>query len=219
MAIAFDASAKSSGSGINTLTFAHTCSGSDRALVVNVVCDNSDKVTGVTYNGVGMTQVSKLQNTTSRFTYLYLLLGPATGANNIVVSTSSLSYIEGNSASYTGVKQTGQPDATGSNSASSGTSLTTSLTTIADNCWTVLSALGQGGGIAAGSGATLRISQLVGAILDSNGVVSPAGSKSMAHTQTASHFMVGLMLSLEPSVAVASSIAMQRAFPRAILNF
>ena len=173
-----------SGSFVNpgtSHTQAHTCSGANRALWVNVVgADVTDLITGATYAGVPMTLVSKGRGN-GRWNYLFLLLAPATGTNNIVVTASASSYIEINGSSYTGVAQTGQPEAFAQNMASgSATSRSQSVTTLTDNSWVVGSVMGQSGSITAGAATTLRNTSLVGALVDSGGPVTPAGARALA---------------------------------------
>lgn len=58
MAIAFDATTTSSlGSAVTSITFSHTCTGSNRILFVCTANNGGANVTGVTYNGVAMTNI------------------------------------------------------------------------------------------------------------------------------------------------------------------
>lgn len=188
MAIAFDAATDGGNNGGTTtsLTFAHTCTGADRLLVVCVVGDTvTDDVTGVTYNGVSMTLV--LTNAPgsifNRFLYLFYLVAPATGSNNVVISASSNHYLLGGAASYTGVNATGQPD----NSAKQDTTAdptSFSLTPIANNCWTVLIVNSFNGSAppTAGTGSTRRTFDATfggWGIFDSNGPITPPSSYNM----------------------------------------
>ena len=199
MAIAFDASSGVWAGGVTSQTVSHTCTGSDRCLVVNVVVDGTDTCTGVTYNGVAMTQTGKVLAGSYRYIYVYTLLAPATGANNIVASISSSGFLEVNAASYTGVAQTGQPEATVTNSGSSGAStLTTTVTTLTDNAWAVMSVLGTAGALAAGAGTTKRASSLVGGVFDSGAAITPAGAAPLIFTM-ASAEMGAISVSLAPS--------------------
>lgn len=68
---------------------------------------------------------------------MYYLINPSTGANNIVASTSISQTLIFQNTSYTGVKQSAQPDASNTSAYTTTTSQSTSVTTIADNCWTV----------------------------------------------------------------------------------
>lgn len=100
-----------SSSGVTSLTFAYDCgSGSNRYLLVFVGDISGDSVTGVTYNGVAMTQLGKAargpSNPTTLEGYIYGLHAPATGSNNVVITrTNSGSWIEGGAILLTGAKQ------------------------------------------------------------------------------------------------------------------
>lgn len=184
MAIAFDAVTYATGGTGTSLTFSHTTSGTNRILVVNIFQNDNagDTTTGVTYGGVAMTRVSVVQNTSSPYlsrNYQYILINPTSGANNVVISNTS-NNLEAWALSYTGAKQSSQPDAF-TTSTGNVQNFTTTLTTVADNCWTViLGRAGTGGGsVSAGTGTTARGTVAVNEISgDSNGALS-AGSNSM----------------------------------------
>jgi len=171
MAIAFNAATDggNNGGSTNSLTFAHTCgAGADRLLVVGVAGDSAggfDDITGVTYNGVAMTLAKKeladSASSTTRHAYQYFLVAPATGANNVVVSCTNNHYLLCGAADYTGMKQSGQPDATTSQeTAVSALTQTTSITPIAASSWAALMEGGYSGGgdipPTAGAGCTRR---------------------------------------------------------------
>lgn len=196
--IAFDAFSSGSVLPGSSITFSHTCSGSDRILIVGIIANNADVITGVTYNGVAMTLARK-----SAFTgptmYLYYLLAPATGANNIVVSASSGGeYIRATAVSYTGVQQSGQPDATAENNVSAA-SITTTLTQVVAKAWQVGVVQGaHDGTVTAGAGiGAIRgtVSGGYNSIGDSNAPTN-AGSRSMTWNQGGSAGMNALQLSL-----------------------
>lgn len=200
MAIALDAQSNGAASNTTSVSWSHTCTGTNLALIVGIWSQSGDAVTSVTYNSVAMTQAVKLAMTGSaagQYIYLYYLLNPATGTNTVAATSSGVG-IDGASTSYTGVKQSGQPDATGTNVSTATTSLTTSLTTIADNCWLVGFAY-TGSTQTAGTNTTLRGSPVAGILcmIDSNSAQTPAGSKSMNVTQ-ASNFAGMVMASISP---------------------
>ena len=203
MAIAFDAQSASSFSSGTTNTFSHTCSGSNGILYVGVY-DGLNNVTGVTYNGVSMTLVNSFAMTggaAGQYIRLYQLVSPATGANNVVITCSAAGNTYGNGVSYTSASQTGQPDAQNTGGASTGTSLTTSVTTTADNCWVVGFAY-MAGTISAGTNTTLRSTNAGGilAIFDTNAAQTPAGSKSVQTTSGTSGFNGHVIASFAPAV-------------------
>jgi len=95
-----------------TVTVAHTCSGTNRVLLVafsnrfGTIFD----ITGVTYNSVAMTQLGTINNSDSGANiegWLFGLIAPATGANNVVVTIdapptdTSIGIISFNAANQT----------------------------------------------------------------------------------------------------------------------
>ena len=184
------------------LTASYTVGGgANRLLVVAVKGDNTDTVTGVTYNGVSMTLAAKAGVTPygNRWNYLFFLLNPDSGANNVVVSGGAFNAAL--AADYTGVKQTAQPDATGTaNSSGSSYTLAATVTTVADNSWAIMS-WGGGGSVppSAVSNCTLRTYDHafdIFGLFDSNADITPAGS----YTETAT-FSSGVAY---PNAVIAS---------------
>lgn len=187
-AIAVDATSASNGTGL-TLTYSHTCTGSNLILVSTGYLNTGaslDDVSGITYATVAETLINKLL-ASGDYTYLFNLVAPATGANNVVVSiTISLSVLS-ESVSYSGAAQSGQPDSQNATKVdNSGTSLTTSTTVVASNCWLVGHGRWDAGGIGAGTGTTFRKTQANtgSGFFDSNGTVG-TGSQSLQITGTA----------------------------------
>lgn len=205
MALALDASSgHRTTTTANSLTWAHTNTGSNRILVVGAFTDSgADDITGVTYNAVTMTQVGKRQGPTGQWTYLYYLIAPATGANNIVASFTGTADLAGFGISFTGAKQTGQPDASVTNSGASSPG-TTTLTTVADNSRAVV-IFRAGAGWTASTNSTLvpntnsggqQASDYIGAFY-TNFDKTPAGSLNMQAT-TAGTNWGGVMMSIAP---------------------
>jgi len=204
MAIAVDTTTNGSASA-TTVTVSHTVATDNPILFVGVWIQNSsDVITGVTYNGVSMSQVGAVNNAAVDSVYMYVLQAPATGANDIVLTKTGtdLGYVLG--VSYTGAAQTGQPDATNTGYNASATSLTTSVTTVADNCWTVLMMKANNNTNSAGTGTTLRTdgpgNDQTG-IYDSNGAITPAGSTSLQTTAASNRAWAHVMASFAPAVA------------------
>lgn len=199
MAIALDAT--SHGTGTNTVTFSHTCTGTNLILWVGGKINAVALWTGVTYNGVALTKSDAIRQTADE-AELWYLVAPATGAHNIVISVdvgAATTYAYG--ASYTGAAQTGVPDAHGTNSTASGTSLSKAITTVAANCWMVGSVWDNSGNNVAASGTTLR-ETTYGSVsfLDSNGALS-AGSNSLGVTWTGASNASMCVASFAPFVA------------------
>lgn len=193
--IAFVAAADGSNTTGTSHTFSYTTgSGSHRLLVVGVAGDlTSDFVTGATYASTPMTLAQKLAPVggANRWAYLFWLLNPASGANNVVISASSSTFLAGIAADYTGVKQSGQPDATTTQQGvGSINTLTTSITTVADNSWAILleDSFQSSNPPAASTGATRRTFDAAFGVIglfDSNGPIHPAGSYSMTTLRNA----------------------------------
>lgn len=205
MAIAFDAAGTATQALSTSVTFSHTCSGSDRILFVNAAAafSSSGTVTGVTYNGVAMTLVDSNLPQANSYTSLWYLVAPSTGANNVVITSSSGAVLTtGGSISYTGVSQTGVPDSTAKNSGVA-SNLSQSVTTVADKCWVVGACVTGNSTITAGTGITSRseLDSVNGSTLigDSNGLVTPAGSYSMLFSTTSADSMSLIMASFKPT--------------------
>jgi len=201
-AIALDASSMS-GITMNTdtVTWAHTCTGDNRILFVGFFSDAVDSVTGVKYNDVSLTLIDKIQVHTDRYIYLYYLIAPATGEHNIVCSGSD-SKADWNciGVSYTGAKQSAQPDedTTDGGDATYTDEITTTLTTVADNCWTILVGKNTVATPTAGTGSTLRQGDSGIGVYDSNGVITPAGETSMQITHGSNAYWGTVMASFTP---------------------
>lgn len=208
MAIAYDATAHGNTAGATSLTFSHTCgTGANRILWVGFrVGTSSDVATGVTYNGVAMTQAVKKSGAGgSHYTYLYYLVNPATGANNVVISLSGSQSIIGVSASYTGANQSGQPDATTSATAEPGTSINASVTVVASQSWVISFVANDGALAMTGSTGVTSVrdngswvSNIV-SLGDSNAGQS-AGSYGMTWTSSSQNLNM-VMASFSPSVS------------------
>lgn len=186
MAIARDATSAGDSSGANSTTFAHTNTGSNLALFVGVMCEDGDNVTGVTYNGVAMTQLLKRTNT--RTYYIYGLKAPATGANNVVISRSTTTgALVGISVSYTGVHQTlSLNHSTASADISAASSFALNTTTTVANAWALafFRADNANNNITAGTGEYLvntygDTTYKRQGLIDTNGAITPAGTEEL----------------------------------------
>lgn len=206
MPIAYDnATAQSELQG-TTLTYSHTTgAGSNRALIVYAYTNNnSDIVTGVTYGGVAMTLIDKVINIASAgCIYAYFLANPASGTNNVVCSQSNSSnYMSAVAISYTGVKQTDNPEVyTDVNTTSSGSTL--SLTTTTADCWLLL--MQRGCWTSVTSSLTQRGYSSCGYIWDSNAGVG-AGSNSAGFSSGATNSHGTILFALAPALEVSTFI-------------
>lgn len=209
MAIARDASSFDSWTTWTTHTLSHTCSGVDRGLHVTLYLSSvSDLVTNVTYAWVTMTRLGTQTNGTSERQYSYYLKNPATGANNIVVTTSSSATVIMQNISYTGTDQVTNPTVVALSTFVSWIStLSTSVTTTVNNSWlsgafrsgTNQTAIG-GTTLVTGVNATLQVG-------DSNWPKSPTGSYSLWVTFSTS-FWAQIVIAIAPSTASNSNFFM-----------
>ena len=188
--IAFDESSQSLFSDATSTSHSHTASGSNRILIAGLyVGTSSDVSPSCSYGGSAMTQIGT-QTQGSQRVYLFYRIAPTAGSHSISCSwTGSLSgALFG--ASYTGAKQTGQPDsfAAGGQLTSVGNYTLNVYTTVSTaNSWLVgfirqdTNASGSG----PASGTTERemykpdVYKAEG-IVDSNGTVG-TGSRSLGY--------------------------------------
>ena len=105
MAIAYDSS-NFPAKGVST--WSHTCNGSNRALLVFISTSSTTGPTAITYNGVSLTKITDYQGSWG-LQSCWILVGPAASANNVVV-TGLATNDRCSSLSYSGVKQSAQPD-------------------------------------------------------------------------------------------------------------
>lgn len=136
-AIAYDNSGSNVQTSGSTISVTWTINSGTNGLVVAIVANgNNIGMSGCTCGGNAMTLGPSQTTRANMRTYLYWYVGQGAGSTTVTCTYSS-SVTEGTLmvASYTGVKQTGQPDASnGSNASttSSGT-YTTTITTVANN--------------------------------------------------------------------------------------
>ena len=172
---------------LQNLTVAHTTSGSARGLMVWIFANNSgDAVTGVTYAGTSMTQVAKRARAdyAPQICYLYWLANPASGSNNVIISTStSITNSTAYAVSYTGVYQ-GAVENSGTNAVSSSGTMTASATTIDNNAWLIGGTAGfnSDNSINASTNTTSRGKNLTVNVGDSNAVSLTPGSNALTWT-------------------------------------
>jgi hypothetical protein len=191
------------GTGASPVTWTQTVtsSGTNTYLIVgfctSVSGSTQPTVTGVTYNSVAMTKVQANQNgggTIKTESSVWFLKNPSTGSNTVSVSfTGGTSLLgAGSSVSYTGVNQTNSADAVGGTTGTATGVQSFNVVTVADNSWVFATACGR-----SAAGPTFTATQtsrwaFAGANRDytagedTNGVVTPAGTKSMGFTESGS---------------------------------
>jgi hypothetical protein len=193
MAIAIDAT--TNGGIVTNSTFLnwnHTCSGSNRLLIVAAFGNNqSNSLASCTYNGVTMSLLGVTPPLVpgDRCVWLWSLVAPATGTNACQINTASgvIDAMSAISASYTGAAQTGQPESAEADTGSSANPCTTSHT-LGTAAWIigVFKQNGAAGTMTSGTNATVRLENASGVVLvDSNGVLT-SGAKTLTVTPSGS---------------------------------
>jgi hypothetical protein len=213
MALAYDNSAV----GTNTsLTFT-VGSGANRIIFCLLFWDTSEGSTPTaTWNGTSLTLIvtANVGVTTSRVSAFYLI-NPASGSHALAIGgLSAVDDLFG--ISYTGARQTSQPDNHNTDSPTTGTTESTSLTTNLPNCW-ILSIVRTNSQVASGTGVVTTVRQTDAAvILDSNGPVGVPGSYTCSFSQGGSSTSWGVInisiapmpfLSLTESLVLTDTVA------------
>lgn len=195
MAIAFDAASNGAGSaGATSITWAHTSAG---GRLIVAVSSTTNGVTGVTYAGAALTQVSGFVQNLNNNYYIsrWEKATTATGANNIVVSAGASIGLYGCSASYTGMATTMPPEAV-----AYGTTQTLAVVTVTDNAWAVICHGTNTTPITGSAGTTVRAVMAIGILIgDADAAKTPPGSVALGITEGG--YWNGIIASLAPSVA------------------
>lgn len=212
-AIARDANSTAGGSA--TLNFSHTTSGTGRYLFCISTSGNQNGVSGVTYNGVAMSLIGNLTaGDLNGYVKNWGLVNPALGTNTVSVTGSGGIQIV--CSSYTGASATQAGATNNGDSGGVTTSITKSVTTVADKSWVIGGASFVTGSqsLVAGSGANQVVARSGSAsngyaigIFDSNGQKTPAGSYSMTVDRSGSTGWMSLyMIELQEDVPVTTQL-------------
>lgn len=174
----------------------HTCTGTDRALIVHVLSNNNSfPITGVTYAGASMTKLSTFTRSGESFAIdQYGLANPATGANNITTTTASATVHGIVAISYIGVDQT-TPFPTTSTAIGNSATITNTLTVANDNAW-IFAGTRTGGAEVSATGTNYfrRVSNASNGFAagDSNNALT-TGSKTVDVTVTSGQWGIALI--------------------------
>lgn len=135
MALAFDAASSQVGALVSSLTWSHTCTGSELALLVGVGFSPDGcaaySISGVTYDSVPMTSIGSVGDPSGDCMSVqqWKLSAPSSGAHNVVVTFTGNVYAVAGAASFTGASQdTGT--LTGTQATASDMTATTSSITV-----------------------------------------------------------------------------------------
>lgn len=138
MAALHDLTTTNNGSSRSSASFSHTCSGTNRALLVFLEVSNTSQeptVTAVSYDGTAMTLLGAIHNNYNGSrrisTFAYVLVDPSTGSNTVSVTYGQTELRDVIAAiSFT---DAGTPVALGSGATGSGTSASATGTTGEDD--------------------------------------------------------------------------------------
>ncbi len=214
MAIAYDNSGSGNITTGTSVTFSNQCTGSNLALVVFATDNGARNVTVTATKGGSATSMTLINRAAAGGLgdASFYILAPDTGVtSNIVATRTGSGYIIAQSASYTGVKQSGFPDANVIN-AYNGTGSTTisqAITSVADNCWAVMGGFynTNSGTVTAGANTVVRQSTVnasgLNGLGDSNGAITPAGSYTLNMTGTSAG-RSSQLITMAPATAVAN---------------
>lgn len=206
MAIAFDAAGGgvTTGGSVTSTSWSHTCASGATLYVFIYNDDITDRVTGVTYNGVAMTR-KVIVNAAQQTVYLYFLSNPATGANTLAVTSSAANQLGGKSFSYTGASTTQVDSSNSGTSPATGSTFSISTTVVASNCWVIGCSRDDAGG-ASPNNFTVRgatVNTMTGG--DTNTTVS-SGSNTLIWNKDPAATMTAIVASIQPAGgAVAKS--------------
>lgn len=200
MALAFVSSGSSQASGSTTLTYAVDCTGAN-ILVVGLRLIVGSSLTSVTYNGVSMT--AAVSNAAGNPTFLYYLVNPASGSNNVVVTQSGTTNIASAGCAYSGASTTGQPNAFNDSYNGSASSLSVSVTSTVSDCFMIAFGTAQSGGtLSQTSSGTTRENLADRAIMFESAAVTPAGSFSSSFSSTTgSNALTIVAIAIKPSAS------------------
>lgn len=179
-------------------------------LYVWVATNNPGTCSGVTWNGVAMTEIDTEPEPGARTYYLFCLVNADLGTHDLVVTSTDTAGIYSGFSSYTGADLTTQPDVFTSTFASNSSNLSTSLTSSDDDAWAVCIGRsdffgldGQTNLTGLGAFSSIRM-------FDSAGSLGVAGSKTLAFVQnpttpTAGNRLCGIFAIIKPAAASAPS--------------
>lgn len=178
--------------------------GANGLAIVELEGGASDTATGCTFNGVGMTEITKTASDV--WLRAYRLVAPAAGAHTLTCAFSGVpgTLMVATFHGYIGVDQTTPIDAfttfsSGNYTTGSGTATAVqgTLTTTKTNTWTVM-ATRSWGAPAAGLASTVVTNCCGLGVFDSGPWALP-GSKTMEATFPSATFWNGLMLAINPA--------------------
>lgn len=176
------------------LAFSYTvAAGSNLFLVSSEGQQSGLPVVSWTYDSVGITTDKEEDDPSAANNNVRIghLVAPNVGSLTLRFEKSNATgFISLCAANYTGVKQTGQPDATASDSSASASGLSYTITTVADDCWIATVASNSTGVLNGGTNYSIleQPSTSNAAFGDSNASVGAAGGKTVSMSGNSGHW-------------------------------
>lgn len=137
--ISFDASSNSGyQASSSSYSWSHTNNGNYLSVDVSRLSVPGTTVTGITYNGVSLTNIgTQASGTDAGNVSMWGLVAPATGTHTIAVTLSGVAISVGNAVSYSGVHQTSPTGGfNGATSVNVGAAdAKVFITSVSGNCW------------------------------------------------------------------------------------
>lgn len=194
MAIAFDSkTGMTTGTSATPTSASHTASTGD-ILWFSISIRSTRTITAApVWNGQTMTQSGSTSGTTGITNLLYYLTVVTGGTSTVVCSQSASDTFAVATISFTGASTTGIPDATSVGGPTTTTSYSQSVTSVADNCFAVMSG-NANGGLALTAGANTTIANqpeiaFCGSFLTySTAAKTPAGTFTLNVTSSSQGF-------------------------------
>jgi hypothetical protein len=153
-----------------------------------------------------ITIIDHIEQTVDLQMGLGYIIGTTTSSQTVTFGVTNSCYLNMCTCTYSGAKQTGQPDAHTTKGSSSGVkTYDATITTIADNCWGVFGAMIgdiSGGTVTAGSNTYQRY-QNAGQgtfMADTNASYTPAGSLTMGCSKATNDKYAACIASFSPYV-------------------
>jgi hypothetical protein len=157
----------------------------------------TDQITAVTWDSVSMTKITAVQTPSDRWVSTWWVANPT--SNGTVVFTGG-SFWRSFCFYYTGAHQTSPIDVFGTDTkvSGSGTTLSTTLSVTASDCWYIMTGKGGGGTQSATAGITrMLVSADAGAVYigDSDGTISTGSvTGTVTNSTTAQLGQIGFAL-------------------------
>jgi hypothetical protein len=221
MAIAFDSKTTSQSAASSTsLTFAFNNVAGDFLIVYGQDASASTStVTGIKYGGVSMTKaVGGRSSSADRMISIWYLVAPATGSNDVVVTSSTSQALRFGAISYSGVAQSSPTDGTDTTLNQTGaTTISTDITTTTDNCWMFMFAKDNAGSktYSSTTGDTIRLATDDGghSSSDTGAAITPAGSNTMTHQVNSGTVTIGaIAVAFKPATGAAAAFTPRVSF-------